>query len=205
MKRYSDPISEGALTRVLMGNEPNAHRSGEQRLMLAVLEDAIVCLQKNARATSNHGRRMFREAGSWIRSNSQAWPFSFVSICETLNLDPSYLRDGLLAWLERNALSGGEAELVTRKKREMDLCSSCGQKRSVKKRTAEGKSVCVFCVNKELGRPNPHYIICPKCKLGPRLIVFKHPATGKKVCQACFNRAPGSSTSKAPEEKNSIP
>ena len=31
----------------------------------------------------------------WLRSNDRAWAFSFLRICDALNLDPQYLRRGL--------------------------------------------------------------------------------------------------------------
>jgi hypothetical protein len=76
----------------------HAHLSSEQRLMLAVLTDAVECLQKklNARSCTNH--KLFSEAQAWIASPENSWPFSFECICEALNLDPNYLRAGLRQW-----------------------------------------------------------------------------------------------------------
>ena len=74
---------------------------GEKRLMLAVLEDALDCFQKYAFARDNHGRQLFDEAYEWIGSPNREWFFSFENICETLEINPEYLRRGLDRWRTR--------------------------------------------------------------------------------------------------------
>jgi hypothetical protein len=71
---------------------------GEKRLMLAVLEDALDCYQKYAFSRDGHGRQLFDEALEWINSGNRAWFFSFENICETLGINPEYLRRGLETW-----------------------------------------------------------------------------------------------------------
>jgi len=70
---------------------------GERALMLAVLEDAIRCLQEHRRSARAEPRRLAREAEAWIRSNAER-PFSFVNICEALDIPARELRAALLAW-----------------------------------------------------------------------------------------------------------
>jgi hypothetical protein len=76
---------------------------GERRLMIAVLEDAVHCYQKYAFASDNRGRTLFREAEEWILEEEDAGGpgFSFVTICDVLELDPDYVRAGLRQWRER--------------------------------------------------------------------------------------------------------
>src|SRR6185436_18171407 len=76
-----------------------AHFSSEQRLMFAVLTDAVECFQKHLDAKSCTGRKLFGEAQAWIASPESSWPFSFECICAALNLEPNYLRAGLRQWL----------------------------------------------------------------------------------------------------------
>src|SRR5262245_23132997 len=71
---------------------------GEKRLMLAVLEDALDCFQKYAAAHDGHGQALFDEAHAWIISNDRGWFFSYENICETLEINPEYLRRGLETW-----------------------------------------------------------------------------------------------------------
>jgi hypothetical protein len=73
---------------------------GEKRLMLAVLEDAISCFQKYAGANRGRRERLFKEAEEWLLDTESGWTFSFETICSTLDLDPTYLRNGLLKWKE---------------------------------------------------------------------------------------------------------
>ena len=75
-----------------------ASYSGERRLIVAVLEDAINCFQKNLFATDNRGRRLFREAEKWFVSTDRELPFAFENICEFLSLDAEYIRKGLCRW-----------------------------------------------------------------------------------------------------------
>ncbi len=64
----------------------------EQRLMLAVLVDAINILQGWQRAGSARKRRAFADAAQWVNTRGTGYPFSFDSICDALNIDPEVLR-----------------------------------------------------------------------------------------------------------------
>ncbi|MBI3301067.1 MAG: hypothetical protein HYZ72_03170 [Deltaproteobacteria bacterium] len=75
-----------------------ARACGERRLMVAILEDAVECFQKHLWATDNRSRQLRAEAERWFLSDDDSWPFSFVSICDALDLHPAFLRRGLLAW-----------------------------------------------------------------------------------------------------------
>ena len=75
-------------------------REGEERLMLAVLEDAIEYFQEYVLAQDKKGKELFQEAEEWILEKDSDWIFSFENICELLRLDPNYIRQGLLRWKE---------------------------------------------------------------------------------------------------------
>lgn len=76
----------------------------EQRLMLAVLVDAINILQGWNRAGSARKRRAFAEAGQWVNTQGTNYPFSFDSICDALGIDSEILRRRLSALtMGRNA------------------------------------------------------------------------------------------------------
>jgi hypothetical protein len=74
--------------------------TGERALMLAVLEDAIRCLQEHRRGARAEPRRLAREAEAWVRSNVER-PFSFVGVCDALDIPARELRAALLAWRGR--------------------------------------------------------------------------------------------------------
>lgn len=70
-------------------------RQPERRLMLAVLEDAVLTLRRYAGDTKIKSRRLVRDVERWIEMRNTDWPFSFESICAVLNLDAAALREGL--------------------------------------------------------------------------------------------------------------
>lgn len=77
------------------------HLQPEQLLMLAVLEDAVVCFQDNLTAVTPRKQSLFRDAEEWIfEDGGKSYLFSFENICEGLALDPNYVRRGLLQWKE---------------------------------------------------------------------------------------------------------
>jgi len=69
--------------------------TGEQRLMAAVLEDAVAVCSKRGIPKSSKGRQVLRETLRWLRSNDRTWAFSFLRICEHLDLSPTAIRRGI--------------------------------------------------------------------------------------------------------------
>lgn len=67
----------------------------EKRLMLAVLEDAVQTFLRFVAEPGAQARRLFVETTAWFASDDTSSAFSFASICEALDLEPSYLRSGL--------------------------------------------------------------------------------------------------------------
>jgi len=76
----------------------DASLQAEKRLMLAVLEEAVGTYQKYVSSRDRNGARLFEEADSWFLSDDVEWPFSFVNICHTLELEVDYFRAGLAKW-----------------------------------------------------------------------------------------------------------
>ncbi|HXF77048.1 MAG TPA: hypothetical protein VNN13_13195 [Methylomirabilota bacterium] len=87
------------------------HLEPEKKLMLAVLEDAIACYQKYAVARDGKGKSLFREAEEWVEDRSGEGIFSFNSICESLGLNPDYLRRGLSEWKKRSLAQRAQARV----------------------------------------------------------------------------------------------
>jgi hypothetical protein len=63
--------------------------------MMAVLEDAMETFSSCAGAADRRRRRLFAETESWFGSDDRAWPFSFASICDALDLDAGAIRSAL--------------------------------------------------------------------------------------------------------------
>lgn len=69
---------------------------GEKRLMIAILKDAVECLDKYRGARSTAGRSHYENALEWVQDKGTDWLFSFTNICDLLGFDPDYLRSVLL-------------------------------------------------------------------------------------------------------------
>ena len=66
--------------------------SSEQRLMLAVLADAINVVQECGNSTSMRKRNSFNEAWNWIFTKGVTSPLSFDNVCDALGMDTRGLR-----------------------------------------------------------------------------------------------------------------
>jgi hypothetical protein len=82
--------------------------SGACSLMVAILEDAKLCIERGRRRRHWRTRAQAAEAETWMRSDCREWLFSFASICDVLGFDADDLRARLLADAEPSA-SGGRA------------------------------------------------------------------------------------------------
>src|SRR5213593_659277 len=78
---------------------------GERRLLLAVLEDGIRTLLKNARATHGRAFNLRREALIWLTTDDRSDVFAFENICEALGIDASRLRQRVLGEASKGELS----------------------------------------------------------------------------------------------------
>ena len=83
------------------------HRlTGEQRLMLALLADAINVYQQGVLSRNTRKRLLFIDAERWITAGAKCrHAFSFDTVCDALGINPSMLRRRMLAWkheLRRN-------------------------------------------------------------------------------------------------------
>ena len=85
---FASPWVVAALSRL------HYHR-GEQRLMLAVLIDAIGSIEHYETGRGARSWRTCRAAVEWVTNHDQRWPFSFENICLALDLDPAKLRSAL--------------------------------------------------------------------------------------------------------------
>jgi hypothetical protein len=83
-----------------------------RRLMLAILIDAVRCFQNNGVASASR-RRNFADAEFWLFRATDG-PFSFETVCDTLEIDASRLRQGLLRWQTRK-LAGEAAPRMIRR------------------------------------------------------------------------------------------
>lgn len=76
--------------------------SGEHRLLVALIQDAIECFQKHMHARDAKRRQLFLDAQGWIGSEDDRGVFSFNNVCMLLGMNPDYVRQGLSDWCERS-------------------------------------------------------------------------------------------------------
>jgi len=77
---------------------PSAALPPEKRLMLAVLEGALLDLQRSAGARTPRARRLADEVDAWFAADDEGWPCSFLNVCQALGLDVSAVRTRAARW-----------------------------------------------------------------------------------------------------------
>jgi hypothetical protein len=70
--------------------------SPERSLVLSVVWQAVIDLQKYRFATRRRQQRLYMEAYKWVASDDRKWPYSFRNVAEMLDVAPERLRAQLL-------------------------------------------------------------------------------------------------------------
>jgi len=83
----------------------------EQRLMLAILEDALQCFQDNCSAKHGKKKQLFENVEKWFFEATDGWVFGFESICGVLDFEPDYVRKGLVRWRQKELVKRRSAQL----------------------------------------------------------------------------------------------
>lgn len=94
---------------------------GQKKLMLAVLQDAVECLEKYRASKNPIQQEVYRDALNWVRDQSADWLFCFTNVCDFLGFDPNYVRQSLL-----------QREEQKRKKRRAKLAPVAATEKSCK-------------------------------------------------------------------------
>ena len=89
------PFTPAAVIPV-QAQAPRGACQPEKRLLLAMLEDALTTAVRSEPTAGPRRRSPRAQARSWIFADDLRWPFSFVTVCGFLDLDPVYLRRSLL-------------------------------------------------------------------------------------------------------------
>jgi hypothetical protein len=76
--------------------EDYASGTNQKDLGAGVLKQAAQDLRRFHGATSAIERELYLDAYSWVISDDCSWPFSFLNVCQLLNLAPESLRQELL-------------------------------------------------------------------------------------------------------------
>ena len=89
---FIDPLLSISFFEV---HSEKSHLQPEKVLMLAILQDAVTCIQRYA-SSKGIRARYFRETIEWIGKDDDDWLFSFNNICDALEIDTASLRLALL-------------------------------------------------------------------------------------------------------------
>jgi hypothetical protein len=89
------------------------YQEPERRLVIAILEDAVDCYFKHLFARDRKAQQLFEDAEAWILSEDREWPFSFENVCDLLNLNPEFLRRGLVQWKENRLAEHSRGKVVS--------------------------------------------------------------------------------------------
>lgn len=92
----------------------------EARLALALLEDAVMTLQATVGVDTPRARTVAAETWAWIASGETRHPFTFVCVCEHLDLDAACLRAGIRRWCRRQTTRAGSVAHRPRDRRAVD-------------------------------------------------------------------------------------
>ncbi len=71
--------------------------TNQKDLAVGVLKQAAQDLRRFHGATSAIERELYLDAYSWLTSDDCSWPFSFLNVCQLLNLTPDIVRQELVA------------------------------------------------------------------------------------------------------------
>jgi hypothetical protein len=77
--------------------EDYTSETGQKELAAGVLNQAAQDLRRFNSATSAVERELYLDAYSWLISDDSSWPFSFLNVCQLLNLTPDIVRQELVA------------------------------------------------------------------------------------------------------------
>ena len=76
--------------------EDYASGTNQKDLAAGVLKQAAHDLRRFNGATTRIERELYLDAYRWVISDDCSWPFSFLNVCQLLNLAPESLRQELL-------------------------------------------------------------------------------------------------------------
>src|SRR6266481_8500012 len=78
--------------------------TNQKDLAAGVLKQAAQDLRRFHGATSAVEREFYLDAYRWVISDDGSWPFSFLNVCQVLNLAPETVREEVLGDLSIGAL-----------------------------------------------------------------------------------------------------
>src|SRR5260370_36099600 len=78
--------------------------TSRRELAAGILKQAALDLRRFHDASSAVEREFYLDAHRWVTSDDCSWPFSFLNVCQTLNLAPGTVREEVLGDLSLGAV-----------------------------------------------------------------------------------------------------
>jgi hypothetical protein len=109
-------ISEESQRELALGD---LKQSAQHELAAGVLKQAAQDLRRFHGATSRVERELYFDASSWVMSDDDSWPFSFLNVCRVLDRAPEDLRQELVGdlsfgafrqWIRRYGRAAGRLQ-----------------------------------------------------------------------------------------------
>jgi hypothetical protein len=70
--------------------------TSQKELAAKILKQATLDLRRFHGATSAVEREFYLDAHRWVTTDDCSWPFSFLNVCQLLNLAPETVREDVL-------------------------------------------------------------------------------------------------------------
>ena len=77
--------------------------TSQKELAAGILKQAALDLRRFHAGTSAVEREFYLDAYRWVTSDDCSWPFSFLNVCQLLNLTPETVREEVLGDLSLGA------------------------------------------------------------------------------------------------------
>jgi hypothetical protein len=77
--------------------------TSQKELAAGILKQAALDLRRFHGAASAVEREFYLDAHHWVVSDDCSWPFSFLNVCQLLNLTPETVREDVLGDLSLGA------------------------------------------------------------------------------------------------------
>ncbi len=77
--------------------------TSRKELASGILKQAALDLRRFHGGSSAVERELYLDAHRWFTSDDSSWPFSFLNVCQTLNLAPGTVREEVLGDLSLGA------------------------------------------------------------------------------------------------------
>jgi hypothetical protein len=89
----------------MKANHIDNYETSQRELAAGVLKQAEQDLRRFHSAASPIERELYLDAYRWVMSDDCSWPFSFLGVCESLQLVPEQVRRDLISQLSIGTFS----------------------------------------------------------------------------------------------------